>query len=305
MRACALLLSFILFAFSRPAEACSICGCDPSTGTLGLDRPGEGQLRVGIENRYLEKESGSVDDRTREGEREDRIDLRLQYATTLPRLSFQLDVPMYPWKAHYGVDSSLDDTNRGLSDLSLTARYEVLRLGGMMPRHVVALTASVKAPTGPDAHLAAADAGVVDEHKQLGTGTWDWTGGAWYTFGDFPTVAYAGVSGRLNGTNARGNHYGNALFGNVGVRRSFLESRSLYFAIEAQAREAGKDTTPSGEYDENSGGFVGYLTATAGYALTEALLLRATVQVPVVTALNGVQSEHPVGFLALAYDFAL
>ncbi len=149
------------------------------------------------------------------------------------------------------------------------------------------------------------DNGLVDEHKQIGTGTWDEFLGLWYSYGDFPTVAYAGASVRVNGTNGRGNHYGNAIFGTLGVRRSFLESKHLFFAVDAQGRNAGKDTVPGNTYDPNSGGFIGYATATAGYAITTSLLLRATLQVPVITALNGVQSEHPVGYLALAYDFTL
>ena len=290
---------------ARPGRA-RFCGCDPSSGTLGLDRPSQGDLRLGVEDRYLQKEAGTVDEGTREGEREDRLVLRMQYAPPVPRLSFQLEVPIYAWKAHYGLDSALDDTTRGLSDVALTARYEALKLGGLVPRHVIALTATVKAPTGDNSHLAPVDAGVIDEHKQVGTGSWDGIAGAWYTYGDFPTVAYAGVSARVNGSNGRGTHYGNALFGTVGVRRTFLESQQLYLALDAQGRNAGKDTVPTmGGYDPNSGGFVEYLTATAGYQLTHALLLRGTVQVPVVTSLNGAQSEHPVAFLALAYDLTL
>ena len=53
-----------------------MCGCDPSGGTLGLDRPTEGDLRVTLEDRYLEKEAGSVSDGTREGEKEDRVECR-------------------------------------------------------------------------------------------------------------------------------------------------------------------------------------------------------------------------------------
>ncbi len=304
MRLCA--LAFVpLLLLSLPSRACSICGCDPSSGTLGLDRPSEGDLRLGIEDRYLQKEAGTVDEGTREGEREDRVNLRLQYAPPIPRLSFQLEVPIYAWKAHYGLDGGLDDTSRGLSDVLLTGRYEVLRAGGLVPRHVLALTATLKAPTGGNSHIAAVDAGGIDEHKQLGTGSWDGLAGAFYTYGDFPTVAYAGVTGRLNGSNSRGNHYGNALFGIVGARRTFLESQQLYLALDAQARDAGKDTMPGGMYDPNSGGFVGYLAGTAGYAITHDLLVRAIVQVPVVTALNGAQSEHPVAFLDLAWDVSL
>lgn len=301
MRAFAL---FVVLFSARPLLACSVCGCDPSGGTLGLDRPPMSQLRLSVEDRYLAKESGLVEDGSREGEREDRVNLRVQYSP-LQRLSFQLEVPVYAWKAHFGVDSTQDDTNRGLSDVALTARWEAIKLGGVIPRHVIALTGTLKAPTGANDHLALVDAGVADEHKQIGTGSWDEFLGAWYTYGDFPTVAYAGVTARINGSNGRGNHYGNALFGTLGVRRSFLDDKRLYFAVDAQARNAGKDTTPQRAYDANSGGFIGYLVGAAGYAVTQDLLLRAVLQVPAVAALNGAQSEHPVGYLAVAYDLSL
>ena len=299
---------FILLAplvLSAPAQACSVCGCDPSGGTLGLDRPTQGDLRVAIEDRYLQKESGSTLDGSREGEKEDRINLRLQYSPPVPRLSFEFALPLYAWKQHLGLTNTVDDTTRGLSDVVLAARYEVLKLGGLVPRHVVALTVAIKAPTGSNTHLAGIDNGIYDEHKQLGSGSWDELIGAWYTFGDFPTIAYGGITARINGTNSRGNHYGNALFGTLGVRRSFLETHSLYFALDAQARNAGTDTIPGNTYDPNSGGLITYATGTAGYALTQDLLLRATVQVPIQTSLHGVQGEHPVAFLALAYDLTL
>ena len=304
MRVIALVLASLI---SKPLLACSVCGCDPSGGTLGLDRPTSGDLRLAVEDRYLQKESGSVDDGSREGEREDRIGVRFQYSPPVPRLSFQLEVPFYAWKAHYGVTGLQDDTSQGLSDVALTARWEALHFGGVVPRHVVALFGTLKAPTGSNNHFAAVDNGQVDEHKQIGTGTWDEMLGVWYSYGDFPTVVYAGVSARINGTNQRGNHYGNALFGTLGVRRSLLETKRLFFALDAQVRNAGKDTVPTvpRRFDPNSGGFVGYATGTAGYSITDNFLARATVQVPVVTALNGVQSEHPVAYLALAYDFPL
>ncbi len=303
---CALLSMFA----ARPVLACSVCGCDPSAGTLGLERPSMSDLRLAVENRYLQKESGSVEDGSREGEREDRIGLRLQYSPPLPRLSLQLEVPIYAWKIHTGANGIDDDTNRGLGDVALAARYEFLHLGGAVPRHVVAITGTLKAPTGDNAHFAAVDV-TPDEHKQIGTGSWDELLALWYAYGDFPTVAYAGASVRINGTNARGNHFGNALFGTLGARRSFLESRRLYFALEAQVRNAGKDTVPAASpglpraWDPNSGGFIAYATGTAGYAITENFLVRGTLQLPVATALDGVQSEHPVGYLALAWDFTL
>lgn len=294
----ALALSVVL---SHPARACSVCGCDPSSATLGLERPARGDLRFSIEDRYLQKESGTVVDGTREGEREDRLDLRIQYS--LPRLSFQVEVPVYAFKSHQGLDGAVDDTSRGLGDLGLGARYELMKEAGDA-RHVLALTASLKAPTGNNAHLAPVDDGTYDEHKQLGTGTWDQLYGAYYTFVELPWTAYAGLSARVNGTNGRGNHFGNALFGTLGVRRAFLDNL-LQLSLDAQARNAGTDTVPGGVYDRNSGGLLTYTVASAGYFVTNQLLVRATLQVPVIAALNGAQSEHPVAFLSLAYDVAL
>jgi hypothetical protein len=291
----------LIFLLSKPVFACSICGCDPSGGNLALDRPTPSEARVTVEERYLAKESGPAGTQEYEGEKEVRVDLRVQYSPPVPRLSLQLDVPLYAWKAHYTQGGVQDDTTAGLSDIFLTARYEVMRLQGY--RHVVALLGTIKTPTGGNDHVTPADNGVPDEHKQLGTGSWDGMFGASYIYGDFPTVAYAQVSARVNGTNSRGNHYGNALFGLVGVRQSVLESKQLYFSFDAQARNAGKDTMPEGVYDENSGGFIGYAVGTIGYSFTPDLLARLVLQVPVVTALNGAQSEHPVAFFAVAYDF--
>jgi hypothetical protein len=301
MRVLAFVITAALLLVSSPVLACSVCGCDPSGGNLSLDRPVESEMRFSVEDRYLAKESGTGEEH--EGEKEDRINLRFQYSPPIPRLSFQLDVPIYAWKAHYGDTGNQDDTTQGISDISLTGRYELLHIDGY--RHVFSVLGGLKAPTGANSHLAPIDEGNIDEHKQIGTGTWDEFVGLSYIFGDFPTVAYASVTARFNGTNGRGNHYGNAFFGDVGVRRTILESKRLYFALDVQGRNAGKDITPDAVYDENSGGFVGYGVGTVGFAFTSNLLARFVLQVPVVKQLNGVQDEHPVYFLALAYDLPL
>jgi hypothetical protein len=294
------LAALLAVLIARDARACSICGCDPSSGTLGLDRPSAGDVRFALEDRYLYKESG--EGQAYEGERENRALLRLQYSP-FSRFSAQVEVPFFLWKNHLAPDGAIDDRGHGLGDIQLGARYELLRLGGLMPRHVLALVGALKAPTGANDRAAAGEG--PDEHKQIGTGTWDEQIGLWYTLGDFPTAVYAGVQARVNGANSRGFKYGNALFATLGVRRSFLESKRLYLALDLQARNAGKDHLAVGGFDQDSGGFVGYATASAGYALTDAFLIRGALQIPAVQSLNGAQSEHPVAFLALAYDLTL
>jgi hypothetical protein len=159
---------------------------------------------------------------------------------------------------------------------------------------VLAITGGIKLPTGANDRL-----GGDDPHLQLGTGSWDPSAGLWYTFGDHPWTWYAGATFRLSTANSRGFRYGNALFGTAGVRRAFFDEQ-LLISVEAQAREAGYDTD-----DPNSGGFLTYATAGAAVALPANLLVRLQLQLPVISRLNGLQTEHPVGFAGLSWDFAL
>lgn len=281
------------------ARACSICGCDPSGGTLGLDRPSAGDLRLGLEGRYLRKESGAGDQA--EGEKEGRTLVRVQYSPR-GRLSFSAEAPFYLFRDHFDATGARDVRARGLGDVQVGARAEVLRFGGLVPRHTLALSVALKLPTGDNQVLAPSDGGIFDEHKQLGSGSTDALAQAFYTYGQFPWVAYAGLQGRFNGSNGRGFRYGHALFATLGARRTLLEDRSLFVSLEAQARNAGFDRLAAGGVDPDSGGFAGFATASAGYQLRDDLLVRATLQVPVATALHGAQHEHPVGILGLAWD---
>lgn len=301
MRVRALLsITLLCLAAARPARACSVCGCDPAAGTLGLDRPSTRSFRFGVEDRLLSKESGTGD--AAESERENRAVLRLQYAP-LTRLTLQAEVPAFLWKRHLNAAGVQDDDGHGLGDVGFSARYELWRAGGFVPKHVLAVIAGLKLPTGAnDRHL---DGEEPDEHLQVGTGSFDETVGLSYVYGARPWTAFASVSARLNGANSRSFRYGHALFGSAGVRRMFLESERLILSLEAQVRSAGKDRAAGGVYDDDSGGQVYYGTASAAFALTDDLLLRGTVQLPVASSLNGTQAEHPVGYLQLTYDFAL
>ena len=299
MRVYAFVFTSLFMFLSEPVFACSVCGCDPAAGTLGLDRPSSRSMRVAVEDRYLLKESGQGQDA--ESERENRLVLRTQLAP-LERLVVQAEVPWYTFKRHYDATGTQDDDANGLGDVSFGARYELLRVG-IEARHVLALIGQLKLPTGAnDRHLPGAEP---DEHIQLGTGTFDELVGVSYAYGLRPWTLYANVTGRLNGTNSRGFHYGNALFGTVGARRAFGETGRLLLSAEAQLRSAGKDQFADGSYDPDSGGKILYTSLSAAYSMTDNLLLRGVAQIPTVTSLNGVQSEHPVWYLALSYDFSL
>ncbi|HEY5676948.1 MAG TPA: transporter [Myxococcales bacterium] len=290
-------LAVSLTLFAGRALACSVCGCDPAALTLGLDRPSTNSVRLAVEDRYLTKESGL--DSEFEGERENRMLLRAQFAPARKFVA-QVEVPFFLWRDHIGTSGSVDDTARGLGDVQLTGRYELLRAGGFVPRHVLSVVAGLKLPTG--ANNRTMD-GEVDEHIQLGTGSWDPSLGLWYTFGDHPWTWYTGGTVRLNTQNSRHFQYGNVLSAIAGVRRAFFNER-FFLSLEGQARYAGYDHGSSGT-DPNSGGFLGYATGGAAFAIGMDLLARIQVQVPVVSDLRGLQNEHTVAFAGLSWDFAM
>jgi len=296
------LLTFVTVALAsfHSALACSVCGCDPAASTLGLDRPSNGSFRFALEDRVLQKESGSGDEA--ESERENRILLRAQYAP-FHSLVLQAEVPYFTWKRHLNAEGFNDDTAQGFGDASVGARFELFR-SGIEARHVLSLLGSLKMPTGANSRVLKGE-DAPDEHIQLGTGSWDQTVGLSYTYGPRPWTLFANVQGRLNTGNSRGFKYGNALFATAGARRAFLESGRLIGSLEAQVRSAGFDRFQDGSVDPDSGGSVLYSTASLAYALTPDLLMRGILQVPTATWLHGTQSEHAVAYVALSYDFGL
>jgi len=297
LRRLAGILSVSLTLFAGRALACSVCGCDPAALTLGLDRPSTNSMRVAVEDRYLTKESGL--DSEFEGERENRMLVRAQFAAA-KKFVAQIEVPFFLWRDHVGTTGAVDDTARGLGDVQVTGRYELLRTGGFVPRHVLSLVGALKVPTGANNRSIDGD---IDEHIQLGTGSWDPSLGLWYTFGDHPWTWYSGGTVRLNTQNSRGFQYGNVVSGIAGVRRAFMNER-FFLSLEADARYAGYDHGADG-IDPNSGGFLGYATAGAAVAIGADLLARMQVQVPVVADLRGLQNEHTVAFAGLSWDFAM
>src|SRR3954468_16469108 len=296
------LVSFVTVAVLvvHPAVACSVCGCDPAASTLGLDRPSNGSFRFALEDRVLQKESGTGEDA--ESERENRILLRAQYAP-IHSLVLQAEVPYFTWKRHLNAEGVNDDTAQGFGDATLGARFELFR-SGIEARHVLSLLGTLKMPTGANSRVVKGE-DAPDEHVQLGTGSWDQTVGLSYTYGPRPWTLFANVQGRFATANSRGFRYGNALFATAGARRAFLENGRLIGSLEAQGRTAGFDRLGDGTVDPDSGGSVLYSTASLAYALTSDLMMRGILQVPTATWLHGTQSEHAVAYVALSYDFGM
>ena len=98
---------------------------------------------------------------------------------------------------------------------------------------------------------------------------------------------FGGLRQRVNGTNSEHFHYGNVTLYSAGYSHALSEKAQAI--LELNGRIADKDKRADGSHDENSGGHLGYLSAT--------------YQQPVLKQLHGTQDEKGLFTLSLTKGF--
>jgi hypothetical protein len=217
------------------------------------------------------------------------------------RLNLVLQVPVTNknWTLTGGGENESAD-HTGLGDVDFGARWflwENINLSHLR-RQNLALSAGTSFPTGPD--NATLNGQPLDEHAQLGTGSFGPYAGVLYAFHQDPWNVTANVSGRVHSTNPHGYQYGPALL--FGVRGTYLLKEWLGFVFGIDGRYAARDTS-GGVHEENTGGFL--LAAVPGVTgrLGDQLWLLARAQLPFYEHLFGVQRVGPVVTANLQYTF--
>ncbi|MEX2241205.1 MAG: transporter [Burkholderiales bacterium] len=177
----------------------------------------------------------------------------------------------------------------GFGDLTLIGRYTAYTRDAPGRTFRIAPFLGVKAPTGRDD--ARDGLGRLPPTVQLGTGSWDFLGGAVVTHQTLDWQVDAQLAYRAN-REANG-----VRFGDVGGLDASLQYRLwpqelgsgvpafLYGVLEANLVHAGKNRI-SGARDPNSGGTTLFLSPGLQY-VTKKWIVEAGVQVPVVQDLNG------------------
>lgn len=290
-----------LFASAR-AEACSVCGCGDPLVSAGDARPLPGNLRLALEFETLTATARSDDEPDATESLSQQI-LRpvLVYSPT-PSLNLVLQAPItrkaFTLTSPDGVESTRPI---GLGDADLGARWFFWQNTDFQKLRVqnAALFGGSSLPTGRnDVTL---DGERIDEHAQLGTGSFGPYLGALYAFHQDPWNLSLEVGGRVHTTNLYGYQYGTALVWSVAATLRPWER--FAFVLGVDGRYAARDTS-EGELQQNTGGLV--VAATPGVAINlwGQLWLHARAQVPVFTHLFGEQSVGPVFTLGLQYSFA-
>lgn len=187
---------------------------------------------------------------------------------------------------------------QGIGDLTLLARYTVYENNAPGRTFRIAPFLGVKAPTGSD--NAQDNLGRLPAPVQLGSGSWDFLGGAVGTYQTLDFQIDSQVSYKAN-REANGFQAGD-VFEIDGSFQYRLWPRSLgagvpsflYGVLEANLVHANKDRV-GGVDDPNTGGTTLFLTPGLQY-VTKKWIVEAGVQVPVVQNPNGT---------ALKNDYAL
>lgn len=297
----AIALATALFAGVHDARACSVCGSGDPLVAAGDSLPRSNVFRLALEGEYLEARARSDDDPAlTEAVRQLTLGPVL-VASPLDTLNLVLRVPVVykDWRLSGGaVDERL--THAGLGDVDLGARWFFWDQADFdtETRQDVAVTAGTSLPTGPN---HATDAGVrIDEHAQLGTGSFGPYAGLLYAYHRDPWNAVVSVTGRVHTTNSYGYRYGPAILFSLGPLVRPWERAA--FGLGIDGRYALHDTV-DGATRRNTGGLVTALTPNARVNAFANAWLGFRVQIPVYTRLFGVQHVGPTLGASLDYTF--
>jgi hypothetical protein len=166
------------------------------------------------------------------------------------------------------------------------------------PGGALALTAGFTAPTGRN-HLADDTGARLEQHLQPGTGAWSGQAGLEVPAPVGSFLVEADVSGRMNGANDIGYHYGDALLYDAGADTK--RYGAWQFLAHVNGRSAEQDrVNDEGELDPNSGGAVTYIAPGVRFFGVMGLVVDASAQFPVVESLTGDQDEHATARLSVS-----
>jgi hypothetical protein len=279
----------------REARACSVCGCGDPLVDASDSVPYATPLRLALDFEYLTASARS-DDMPLATESLTQITVRpvVVYSPTESlNLVAELPIVRKDWSlAGGGLSDSAAPV--GVGDVDLGLRWFFFRPVDFenMTRQALGLLVGVTLPTGADD--ATADGERLDDHAQLGAGSFGPYAGLSYAWHHDPWNAYTSAALHLHGTNGYGYHYAPSLSWTARLDYRVHDRVALEGGLDG--RWAGHDTA-SDEEQENTGGLV--LAAAPGLAVNPAgdVWLRARVQIPFLADLYGVQS---VGITAFA-----
>jgi hypothetical protein len=292
-----LMAAALLSSLPSRARACSQCMCGTPFPSDVLGGVVPTQFTYGLEERYLSKANALDEGPGLEEEREHRM---AAFALWRPVNNLAL-IGRVPYNVKAittkpAGEASFEETSHGIGDAELLGMIGLFHTTSSRPL-AVGMVVGGAAPTGSN-DKKNAEGDRLDAHLQPGSGAWSGTAGLNTAMSSGSGVWDASILGRVNGTNAHGYRYGNAVLYNAGLTSKLWGSTQLLAQING--RVAQRDRLEDGTMGENTGGSVTYLSPGLRWSSGVGVAIEGAVQVPVAQSLYGVQKEHTTARLTLS-----
>ena len=294
LRTTAAIAAALVAAAPAAARACSVCSRGDPLASLAEGHGAEGRLRLSLETEYLTQQGAMEGSPT---QRHDLQQVLLRAGaswTPLSSLDLVASVPFGRKKLEMqGATVPMSDLT-GLGDLDVGARWffwEAVNLRARQ-RQGLALTVGSSLPTG------SRDPGAV-EHGQVGTGAFGPYAGLAYRLQRDAFAAVLSVSGRVHDANGQGYRYGSALLGTA--QGLWTPTGWLVLGAGMDLHDEGRDRR-NGLPVANTGGLVVWASPSAFLKVYRELWFSLRVQVPVHSALLGIQEVGAVGVAGFQYQ---
>jgi hypothetical protein len=291
------LVSITYLSFPSSVWSCATCTVgDPSLTVMGTEKNFAGRWRFSTDFLYRDETIGVEGINQREVS-ESRLALGISYAPTKDWV-FSAQVPIVRKELTNINLSTAEQT--AIGDVVLSAKQFLYQDKPMQTRHAAGWLAGLRLPTGQEQNDERGEP--LDIDVQPGAGNWVPSLGGWYGYYRFPWFGY--FSSTLHYPVGEG--YAEFEEGTAVLTTAMLQYAPNYTV----ALQLGLDTRWSekhrydGVADEDSGGFIGFLSPGLVFNMMEDLLFYATVQVPVIDDLNGEHEENTVYRFGFTYDFA-
>lgn len=282
-------------ATAADAQACAVCGCgDATLTTMGGEAPYRGRMRAAIELRYREDAIGTPG-RDRIDLTEGRLDAsfswavheRLVLGATLPTLLRDVE---YVNLAH--------ETTIGLGDAEIRGKFVAFKDRAFGARHILYSTLGLKLPTGPEVEDETGQS--VPMELQPGTGSLDPLVGLSYATFQGDWSGYGSAHAFFATPGWDGNRASSSLRVSASVQRQLVKAFALRLGVDTRVDAR---ATEDGRPEEDSGGFIGFLSPEALLSPGMDVTVIGSARIPVLNALEGDHDESVILSVAVAVDF--
>ncbi|HEY4231067.1 MAG TPA: hypothetical protein VGO79_12920 [Thermoanaerobaculia bacterium] len=295
---CALLLGGLLLATPQ-AGACSMCRCsDPVFSALGQGLYTHSGFKLALDWNRSDQSEGPPDDF--EAQVRNTLTLTMSYSWK-ERLTFVAQLP-YVWAHQNATDGVQTATDIGDPSFYVYGRLWSSDFAqGLGRRAWLSAVVAVKTPWGKNDLTENGER--LDEHVQPGTGGTNLIGGLSFLYlFDAEDSLYVSSAYTGTGRNKFGYKYGDNVTANVVYDRKINDW--LDGLLELDFLDARRDQIDStGTIDPNTGGRSLYLAPRFAVHVTQGLVARAGVQIPIWKGLNGIQDIKPAVSAGLTYVF--